>query len=144
MLGSSGGPTVAGRPVMTAVEHRAHSSFALASPWASLLAIAIGVVTGAAIALAAFPDPQGLVVGLGYGLVPGVLAAIGVTLARRAILHGTGYWRAFGFVVGAVAAVTGLLFALSQLAVEMAPVGVVVGAWTSAIATFVGLLRARR
>lgn len=129
---------------MTAVEHRAHSPFALATRWASLLAIAIGVVTGVAIALAAFPDVQGLVVGLGYGLVPGVLSAIGVTLARRAIVHGTPFWRAVTIVVLAVAAATGLLFALTQLAIEMAPIGVLLGAWTAAIATFAGLLRGRR
>ncbi|WP_306231472.1 hypothetical protein [Agrococcus beijingensis] len=129
---------------MTAVEHRAHSSFAMATPWVSMLAIAIGVVTGAAVALAAFSDPQGLAAGAGYGLVPGVLAAIGVSIARRAVVHRTRFWRALGLVVVVVAAVTAVLFAITQLTIEMAVIGFLLGAFTAAVATFVGLLRVRR
>jgi hypothetical protein len=146
MLSPSGGAASPqeGDPMTAALEHRAHSSFTIATPWVSILAIAIGVVTGAALALAALPDARGLAIGAGYGLVPGVLSAIGVSVARRAVLHRRPFWRVLAVVVLAVAVATGLLFSLAQLAIEVLPVGVLLGAWTSLIATFVGLLRVRR
>ncbi|ROR66396.1 hypothetical protein [Agrococcus jenensis] len=134
---------------MTAVQHRdhahrAHPGFALAVGWAAAVAVAVGVVSGALIALAAIPDLQALAVGSGYGLIPGVLAAVGVVVARRELAHDVPYWRAVSIVVLAVACATGLLFALTQMAIELAPVGVLLGAWTSLVATCIGLLRSRR
>jgi hypothetical protein len=128
---------------MTAIQHRAHTAFALPLGWAALVAVGIGVVTGLLLAVAGIPDPEAAAIGAGYGLIPGVLSAVGVVIARRGVLHGIGYWRDVAIVVLSIAAVTGLLFALTQLALELAPIGVLLGGWTSLLATAVGLLRAR-
>lgn len=128
---------------MTAIQHRAHTAFALPVATAALIAVGVGVLSGMLLAIAVMPDPQAVAVGAGYGLIPGVLAAVGVVVARRALLHGIRYWREVAIVVLSVAAATGLLFALTQLALELAPVGVLLGAWTSLIATVPGLLRER-
>ena len=128
---------------MTAIQHRAHTAFALPVATAALIAVGIGVLSGMLLAVAVMPDPQAVAVGAGYGLIPGVLAAVGVVVARRALLHGIRYWREVAIVVLSVAAATGLLFALTQLALELAPVGVLLGAWTSLLATVAGLLRER-
>ena len=134
---------------MTAVQHRdhahrAHARFALAVGWAAAVAVAVGVASGALLALAVVADLQALAVGSGYGLIPGVLAAIGVVVARRELTHGVPYRRAVSIVVLSVACATGLLYALTQMAIELAPVGVLLGAWTSLVATCIGLLRSRR
>ncbi len=144
MLCPAATPRRRGKAAMTAIQHRAHSAFALAPAWAAVVAIAIGVVSGILLAVVAIPDPRAIAVGAGYGLIPGVLAAVGVVAARRAVVHGTQYWREVAIVVLSIAAATGLLFALTQLALELAPIGVLLGAWTSLLATSAGLLRARR
>lgn len=129
---------------MAVAQHRAPTAYAVPTPGAAALALAIGIVAGLAIAPLTAPGPSSFTTGLMYGLILGVPAAVAIVFARRAIEQGAQPWVVALVSLGCVVVVATLLFALTQLSVLMAPVGAALGIVTGIVSLVAGLALARQ
>ena len=124
---------------MAIAQHRAPTVYAVPTAWAATLALAIGVVLGVGIALALFPDVNGFTTGLAYGLILGIPAAVAVIFARRAAEQGALPWLVGLMGVLGVVLIAALLFALTQVDLQLAPLGAALGIVTGGISLYLGL-----
>jgi hypothetical protein len=129
---------------MAVAQHRAPTVFAVPTGWAVAAALGAGVLIGVLLGVLFSPDAQGLQVGVTYGAILGLPAAVAVVFSRRSMQQGTHLWMLALVAVASVAIMAALLFALSQLSLAMAPAGLVLGAATAIVALLVGLWTAHR
>jgi O-antigen/teichoic acid export membrane protein len=124
---------------MTQAQHRARIGFAISTAHAALIALGLGVAVGLLIATAFSPDLQGFGVGVLYGLLLGAPAVVAVLVARRGVRRHYHPWLAGIVVVAGTSVVVALLFWLTQLSVDMLPVGAVTGALVALIAVAIAI-----
>lgn len=122
---------------MTQAQHRARIGFAISTTHAALIALGLGVAVGLLIATA-------LSSGVLYGLLLGTPAVVAVLVARRAVQRHYHPWLAGIVVVAGTSVVVALLFWLTQLSVDMLPVGAVTGTFVALIAVAIAIWRRPR
>lgn len=129
---------------MGIARHRTPTDYAVPMPWAALVALAIGLLTGFGIAVAIGPVAQAPTTGLGFGLILGISASVAVVFARRTVTQGAPTWAVALVAVLAVVVVAAMLFALSRLDARLAPVGGALGISTAILSLTAGLWMVRR
>lgn len=129
---------------MGTARHRAPTDYAVPTPWAAVFAVMIGLLIGFGIAVVIGPVSQAPTTGLSFGLILGVSASVAVVFARRTVAQGARTWVVAPVAVLVVVVVAAMLFALTRLDAQLAPVGGALGISTAILSLTAGLWMARR
>lgn len=129
---------------MATAQHRAETDYVVPMGWAAILALGIGFLTGFGIAFLLVPLSQAPTTGLIFGLILGVPAAVAVVFARRTVAQGARTWMVGLVGVLGVVVAAAMLFALTRLDAQLAPIGGALGISTGILSLTAGLWMVRR